>query len=67
MEGLLLFVAGHSNDTEKTKGMNEITKTRCNGHNCVLALISRFTRLVRKLYRGDSGGEQEAVDDGASI
>ena len=52
---------------KKTKGLNEITKIQCNGQNCALALISRFTRLERKLYRGDSGGEQEAVDDGARI
>ena len=68
MEGLLSFVARHSNGTaKKTKGMNEITQTRLNGHNCGLALISRFWRFERKLYRGDSDGEHEAVDDGASI
>ena len=68
MEGLLSFVARHSNGTaKKTKGMHGLTKTRCNGQNCVLALISRFIRLEHKLFQEASGGEQEAVDDGASI
>jgi hypothetical protein len=67
MQWLMLFVAFHSNGSANTKGKHERTKTRWNVHNSILALQVRFTRLARKLYRVASGGEQEVVDDGASI
>ena len=41
--------------------------TRWNMHHSKLALLVRFARLARNLCLAASGGEQEAIDDGASI